>query len=145
MKAKGSELTDARYIELERPSENAPVTYFSAVAPGLFNRILNMCALPGKMCANEMMAIDARGGGGIDSRENFEKLKYDDRHLKMGDEAPAATTPGSGRPARSNEQPQGMQPRPDAPAAPAPAANPHSGHAMPGMNQPAGAPAPGSH
>ena len=150
VKAKGSELTDARYVELERPSENAPVTYFSSVSPGLFNRILNMCALPGKMCASEMMAIDARGGGGIDSRGNFEKLQYDNRHLKMGDEAPAATTPDSGRPAHSGQQPQGMQPRPDASAAPAPpsanpAADPHSGHSMPGMNQPAGTPAPGSH
>lgn len=146
VKANGSELTDTRYIELERPSENAPVTYFSSVSPGLFNRILNMCALPGKMCAHEMMAIDAKGGGGIDSRENFEKLQYDNRHLKMGDEAPAATTPDSGRPARGNELPQGLQPRPDAPAKPAPpAADPHSGHSMPGTNDPARTPAPANH
>ena len=128
-KAQGSALDDAKFLEIERPSENVAVTYFSSVQPGLFGRILNQCVIPGTMCMNEMMHIDAKGGGGIDSRQNEQKLRYDDRFLRRGDEAPAATTPDSGRPARSDEQPQGMQPRPNAPAKDA--GDPHAGHSMP--------------
>lgn len=90
VRAEGTELDDGRYLELERPSENEPVSYFASVVPDLFDRIVNMCVLPGKMCAHEMMAIDAQGGAGIESHENLERLQYDDRLKDQGHSAAAA-------------------------------------------------------
>lgn len=52
------------YLELEKPSENAPVQRFGKVEPGLYEAALNRCADSSKMCANQMMSIDAAGGGG---------------------------------------------------------------------------------
>ena len=52
------------YLQLERPSEREPVRRYATVAKGLYDAILNRCVEPGRMCMNEMMAIDARGGLG---------------------------------------------------------------------------------
>lgn len=104
-KAEGKDLSRDAYLQLEKPSEREPVQYFASVADGLYSQILNMCALPGKMCMSEMMKIDARGGAGVHSRENREKLRYDNRHVEQGDEAPGATGPASGRPPRSEPEP----------------------------------------
>ena len=48
---------------------------------------------------SEMMMIDRRGGGGKDSREAVERLRYDSLRRDEGKEAPGATVPGSGQPA----------------------------------------------
>jgi cytochrome o ubiquinol oxidase subunit II len=61
-KAGGGELTREGYIELERPSERDPVRRFAAVAPDLYDAILNRCVDRNKMCMKQMMAIDASGG-----------------------------------------------------------------------------------
>jgi cytochrome o ubiquinol oxidase subunit 2 len=61
-KAAGGELTRERYTELERPSERDPVRRFAAVAPDLYDAILNRCVDRNKMCMKQMMAIDASGG-----------------------------------------------------------------------------------
>ena len=45
-----------------KPSERNPVTRFSSVQDGLYDRILNMCVEEGKMCMSQMMEIDAKGG-----------------------------------------------------------------------------------
>ena len=103
VKAEGKDLSRDAYLELERPSEQVPVTYYSSVADGLFGSILGMCAIPGKMCMHEMMAIDAKGGAGKDSRENAERLQYDNRHAERGDEAPGATGPASHHAPRSDK------------------------------------------
>lgn len=108
-KAEGKPLSRQDYLTLEKPSEREPVRYFSAVDNGLYTSILNMCAVPGKMCMNEMMHIDAMGGAGKDSHENRERLEYDNRHAVAGDEAQAATAPASGRPARSEVKPEGVK------------------------------------
>ena len=63
------------------------------------------------MCVSEMHHIDRSGGGGRDSDAHRERLGYDNRRLEAGDEAPGGTAPASGRPARSNTQPQGIAPR----------------------------------
>lgn len=55
-------LDGAKYLELVKPSERNPVTRFSTVQEGLYDRILNMCVEEGKMCMHHMMAIDAAGG-----------------------------------------------------------------------------------
>ena len=100
-KAANKPLSRDAYLELERPSEREPVTFFSSVEAGLYGQVLNMCAVPGKMCMHEMMAIDAKGGAGKESRENAERLQYDNRHTQRGDEAPGATTPASHRAPKS--------------------------------------------
>ncbi|MBR0644675.1 ubiquinol oxidase subunit II [Plastoroseomonas hellenica] len=52
------------YLALARPSQNEPARRWGRIDPDLYGAILNMCAEPGRMCMNEMMAIDARGGLG---------------------------------------------------------------------------------
>lgn len=77
VKASGGTLGRSEYLELERPSENVPVKKFSAVEPSLFDLIQNMCVEPGKMCMNEMAAIDAKGGLGLAGVNNVLLLEYD--------------------------------------------------------------------
>jgi cytochrome o ubiquinol oxidase subunit 2 len=125
-KRQNSVLTREEYLRLERPSEREPVRYYSTVAEGIYDSILNMCVVPGKMCLSEMMQVDARGGAGVESRENQERLEYDNRHMRHGDEPPGATSPASGRPPQGDVQPQGMQPRSTAPQVREPGQNPPS-------------------
>jgi cytochrome o ubiquinol oxidase subunit 2 len=112
-KAKGSQesLDRDAYLALEKPSEADPVRYFGRVEDGMYDAILGMCVAPGRMCASEMHHIDRSGGAGRDSAANRPRLEYDNRRLERGDEAPGATVPASGRPSRSDVQPEGMAPR----------------------------------
>lgn len=112
VKQNGTALNQDTYLKLEKPSEREPVRYYATVADGLYQRVLNMCAEDGRMCMNEMMHIDMMGGGGIESHENREKLRYDNRHLEHysaghgpAPEAIGATTPASGEPAKSEDAP----------------------------------------
>jgi cytochrome o ubiquinol oxidase subunit 2 len=66
----GAALDRAAYMQLDKPSQNEPVRYFSAVDPELFDAILNLCVDPAKMCMNDMMAIDAHGGMGLAGADN---------------------------------------------------------------------------
>ena len=77
VKTGGGALDQARYLELERPSENEPVRRYATVDPNLYKAILNMCVRPGKMCMSEMMAIDAKGGLGMAGINNTLPLTYD--------------------------------------------------------------------
>jgi cytochrome o ubiquinol oxidase subunit 2 len=70
-------LSRETYLELERPSENEPVRHYASVDPDLFGAILNLCVEPGKMCMNEMMSIDAKGGLGLAGVRNTLPLQYD--------------------------------------------------------------------
>ncbi len=76
-KAAGDALDRARYLELEKPSENEPVHRFASLDGALFDAILNRCAEPGKMCLRDMAAIDAKGGLGLDGIRNVMPLEYD--------------------------------------------------------------------
>ncbi len=76
-KASGTALDRARYLELERPSENDPVRRFGTVDKDLYQAILNMCVERGKMCMNEMMSINAKGGLGLEGAYNTLPLEYD--------------------------------------------------------------------
>jgi len=58
----GDMLNRQRYFEVEQRSENNPVQRFAGVENGLFTAIVNRCVELDKMCMNEMMQIDARGG-----------------------------------------------------------------------------------
>lgn len=112
VKQNGTALNQDAYLKLEKPSEREPVRYYATVADGLYQRVLNMCAEEGRMCMNEMMHIDMMGGGGVESHENREKLRYDNRHIEHysaghgpAPEAMNATVPASGEPARSDAAP----------------------------------------
>lgn len=70
-------LTRDTYLELERPSENEPVRHYASVDPDLYGAILNLCVERGKMCMNEMMSIDAKGGLGLAGVRNTLPLQYD--------------------------------------------------------------------
>ncbi|POR53264.1 ubiquinol oxidase subunit II [Bosea psychrotolerans] len=76
-KAADGALDRATYLQLERPSENDPVRRYANVDPKLFNAILNMCVEPGKMCMNEMAAVDAKGGLGLAGIANTLPLSYE--------------------------------------------------------------------
>jgi cytochrome o ubiquinol oxidase subunit 2 len=64
-KAEPGKLDKREYLELERPGENAQVRRYGSVDPALYDAIVNRCVEPGRMCMNEMMAIDAKGGLGL--------------------------------------------------------------------------------
>ena len=63
-KAGGSALTRAEVIKLEQPSSKEPIRRFASVEPGLWSAIVDRCVDGKKMCASQMMAIDAAGGAG---------------------------------------------------------------------------------
>lgn len=60
----GQALTRADYLQLEKPSHKEPVRRYARVDDGLYEAVLNRCVDSSKMCAHEMMAIDAAGGLG---------------------------------------------------------------------------------
>lgn len=57
-KATGKTLGTDGYLALEKPSEKVPPMLFSAVAPGLFDRVVGRCATPGTPCMQAVMAAD---------------------------------------------------------------------------------------
>ena len=70
VKQDGSALDRAGYLKLAEPSENEPPRHYSSVPADLYHAALNMCVETGKMCQDEMMRIDAKGGGGMASINN---------------------------------------------------------------------------
>jgi cytochrome o ubiquinol oxidase subunit 2 len=77
IKAGGGNLGREDYLALARPSEREPVRRYAAVAPGLYDAILNLCVNPDKMCLRDMMKVDAKGGLGMASVYNVGRLAYD--------------------------------------------------------------------
>lgn len=51
----GSALTRDAYKQLAKPSENNPVSRYSAVAPGLFKDVVELCVDPSGQCMSQMM------------------------------------------------------------------------------------------
>jgi len=88
-KSEGS-LDSAAYLELAKPSEADPVRHFATISPDLFDKVVNLCVLPGKMCTKDMMALDARGGTGKAGAYNVAALTYD----KFGRESVAPVIAG---------------------------------------------------
>jgi cytochrome o ubiquinol oxidase subunit 2 len=58
-KAGGGMLGRADYQALEQPSERDPVRRYGAVAPNLYDAIVNRCVEPGTVCMKDIMAADA--------------------------------------------------------------------------------------
>jgi cytochrome o ubiquinol oxidase subunit II len=63
-KAGGAVLTRDDYMKLEQPTTKEPVRRYASVEPGLWGAIVDRCVDGKKMCASQMMAIDAAGGAG---------------------------------------------------------------------------------
>jgi len=85
----GGQLDRTAYLQLERPSESEPIHRYAAAEPGLYTAILNRCVEPGKMCAADMMRVDANGGLGLASATNVMALDYD-KHQRRGGEPDTA-------------------------------------------------------
>jgi len=68
-------LTRDAYVALEQKSIDHDVTYFGSVEEGLWRRILNMCAGDQDLCLDDMMMVDALGGGGIAGLYNRELFR----------------------------------------------------------------------
>ena len=83
VKAAGGTLDRGDYLELARPSENVPVHRYATVDSGLYQAVLNRCVEPGKMCINDMAAIDAKGGLGLQGAHNVLPAQYD-KYAKSG-------------------------------------------------------------
>jgi cytochrome o ubiquinol oxidase subunit 2 len=79
----GGPLGREDYLALEKPSEREPVRQFREVAPDLYEAILNRCVDRAKMCMRDMMAMDAKGGGGKEGIHTVVALEYD-KSLRRG-------------------------------------------------------------
>ena len=84
----GSTLGREEYLVLERPSEREAVRYFRDVPSDLFTAILNMCVDRAKMCTRDMMAMDAKGGGGKEGIHTVAALEYDKSVRRGGQPLP---------------------------------------------------------
>lgn len=73
----GDPLTRASYLELEKPTMNAPVQYYGRVEDGLFDRIVELCVEDGKVCMGHMMMQDKMGGGGLEGIGDAGAYSYD--------------------------------------------------------------------
>lgn len=77
-KAEGGALKRADYLVLEKPSEREPVRHYGAVAPNLYEAIVNRCVAPGTMCMSQMMDLDS-----IRVREDLEHKEQKERQQPM--------------------------------------------------------------
>ncbi|MEJ8474245.1 ubiquinol oxidase subunit II [Roseibium algae] len=59
VKASETDLTRNAYLELEKPTENAPVNYYAKTDSNLYDVILDMCADPSDQCMSELAMVDA--------------------------------------------------------------------------------------
>jgi cytochrome o ubiquinol oxidase subunit 2 len=64
-RASGAQLGRETYLELEKPSKREPVRRYAQVERGLFDAVVNRCVDTRRLCMNQMMAIDAGGGLGL--------------------------------------------------------------------------------
>jgi cytochrome o ubiquinol oxidase subunit II len=58
-KSANAALDRKTYLQLEQPSQREPVRRYSTVANDLYDAIVNRCVEAGKMCARDVMAMDA--------------------------------------------------------------------------------------
>ena len=73
----GKALSRQAYLELEKPTIDAPVELFGNVSDGLFDRIVGLCVEDGKVCMHHMMMQDEQGGGGIAGLPQAPAYEYD--------------------------------------------------------------------
>ncbi|HEX8412801.1 MAG TPA: ubiquinol oxidase subunit II [Sphingomicrobium sp.] len=114
VKAKPVALGRANYLMLEKPTENVRPMHFGTVDPTLYKSALNMCVRPGSTCMDQMMMIDARGGGGKHAAEPRNGMGHADGALekKPGEKgAPGHWSKPMQAPAPGAKQPGSQQNR----------------------------------
>ncbi|KRD34852.1 cytochrome O ubiquinol oxidase [Lysobacter sp. Root916] len=74
-------LTRAAYLELEKPSEREPVRHYANVDATLYNAILNRCVDSERLCMDQMMALDAAGGLGLEGLNSLAMPRRGDPRL----------------------------------------------------------------
>ncbi|MFC3579473.1 ubiquinol oxidase subunit II [Sphingomonas hylomeconis] len=100
-------LSRGNYLKLEKPSENTPVMRFAAVAPGLFDAVVNQCVRPGTTCMSDMMRHDAGDTAAMKhmpDKGNAQKPKPEEA-LTGGDAGEAPTKNPKDVQQRSNASP----------------------------------------
>jgi cytochrome o ubiquinol oxidase subunit 2 len=75
VKASSDTLDRAHFDRLQEQTTDHPVEYFGAVEEGMWDKILNMCAGEEELCLNDMMMVDALGGGGLEGLYNRELFR----------------------------------------------------------------------
>jgi cytochrome o ubiquinol oxidase subunit 2 len=85
-RAAGGTLDRGAYRELAQPTSWVPVRRYGAIAPDLYDAILNRCVEPGTMCIRDMMAMPNVAQAG---HEGHEAHAGHDGH----EAAPAAAAP----------------------------------------------------
>ncbi|MBO0344074.1 ubiquinol oxidase subunit II [Roseibium limicola] len=53
------------FLVLDQPTISHPVTYYGSVDPELWTAVINQCVDENELCQNDMMMVDALGGGGL--------------------------------------------------------------------------------
>ncbi|MEM7527246.1 MAG: ubiquinol oxidase subunit II [Pseudomonadota bacterium] len=71
-KGNGEILDRAAFVELDKPTINVPVRYYDEIEKNLWDRIVNLCVGEDDLCLNDMMMVDALGGGGLAGLYNRE-------------------------------------------------------------------------
>lgn len=74
-------LTRAAYLELEKPSEREPVRHYANVDATLYSAILNRCVDSERLCMDQMMALDAAGGLGLEGLNSLAMPRRGDPRL----------------------------------------------------------------
>ena len=72
---RAAELDQPAYNQLQQPSIDHKVTYYGSVQDGLWRRIVNLCAGELDLCLDDMMMVDALGGGGLEGLFNREMFR----------------------------------------------------------------------
>ena len=114
-------LSNANYLKLAQPSENVAPMAFSGYAPGLYARILNLCAKPGEQCianvarADMMKDMGAQGPAPVNNHDPDKSRDAKGALLKApqekGSSPSQATPPAPGTPDNAkggNQQNRGM-------------------------------------
>ena len=58
------------FEELAKPTVSHPNTYWDGISEDLWDRIINLCTGEGDLCQDDMMMVDALGGGGLEGLHN---------------------------------------------------------------------------
>lgn len=74
-------LTRSAYLELEKPSEREPVRHYANVDSTLYSAILNRCVDAERLCMDQMMALDAGGGLGLEGLNSLAMPRRGDPRL----------------------------------------------------------------
>ncbi|MEO0971598.1 MAG: ubiquinol oxidase subunit II, partial [Pseudomonadota bacterium] len=75
LRASADALDRAQFVDLEAASVDHPITYYSGIEDGLWRRIVNLCVGDDALCLDDMMVVDALGGGGLDGLYNRDMFR----------------------------------------------------------------------